>query len=228
MNKTVLECKNLKQEFTVGGKTITVLKGISFSVNQGESIVIRGRSGAGKSILLWLLCGLEQPTSGEVLFEGQPLGSLTNSRLADLRHDKIGIIFQNFNLIASWTALENVESALLHSNLTMKERRQKAAEILAELGLGERLNNLPAELSIGEQQRVAVARTLINEPALVLADEPTGDVDPETAREIIQMLKQPVRERDASLLITTHGNFPLKEADRILTLENGLITSQER
>lgn len=224
MSNTILECKNLRKKFTVGGKAISVLKGISFSVNRGESVIIQGRSGAGKSILLWLLCGLEQPTSGEVLFEGRPLQNLNNSQLASLRRDKIGIIFQNFNLITSWTALENVESALLHSNISKKAGQQKAAEILAELGLGERLNNLPAELSIGEQQRVTVARTLINEPTLILADEPTGDVDPETAQEIIQMLKGPVKERGASLLITTHGNFPLEAADRILSLENGLIT----
>jgi len=226
MNNKVLECNSLIKEFTVGGKTIAVLNGINFSINRGESVVIRGRSGAGKSILLWLLCGLEQPTSGEILFEGQSLNSLSNSQLASLRHNKIGIIFQNFNLIASWTALENVESALLHSDHTKKAKLKKAAEILTELGLEQRLNNLPAELSIGEQQRVAVARTLINEPSLILADEPTGDVDPETAKEIIQMLKQPVKERGASLLVTTHGNFPLKEADRILSLENGLILSK--
>jgi putative ABC transport system ATP-binding protein len=224
MVDTVLKCSNLEKAFEVRGKDIAVLKGISFSVLAGEIVTITGRSGEGKSVLLWLLSGLDKPDAGEIKFKGQSLNNLSNRALAQLRRNKIGMIFQNFNLVESWTALENVESALRHCGLSIDKQREKAVKVLEELGLGNRLDNLPTELSIGQQQRVAIARTLINEPELILADEPTGDVDPETAEEIIDLLVAPVRERGATLIVATHGNFPLKEVNRILSLKNGLIT----
>ena len=224
MNNTLLKCRNLHKDFTVRGKRIAVLKGVDLSVARGEVVAISGRSGAGKSVLLWLLSGLDRPTSGEVIFEGHSLGNLSNIELAQLRRDRVGIIFQNFNLIASWTALENVEAALHPNERAEEARQQKAISILSDLGLGDRMDNLPAELSIGEQQRVAVARTLANDPILILADEPTGDVDPETAQEIIEMLTAPVKERGATLIVATHGNFPLDAADRVLMLRDGELS----
>ena len=224
MSDILLECNNLRKAFTIRGKQITVLKGVSFSVHPGEIVFITGKSGAGKSILLSLLGGLDQPNSGSVVFEGHPLESLSNEELSRLRCKKIGFIFQNFNLIASWTASENVEAALRHSGMPREIRRAKAIQALADLGLGDRLDNLPAELSIGQQQRVAVARTLVNDPVLILADEPTGDVDPETAQEIVEMLITPVRERSATLVIATHGNFPLDNAHRVLLLRDGIVS----
>ena len=194
------------------------------AVKPGEIVTITGRSGEGKSVLLWLLSGLDRPDSGQVVFMGRSLDGLSNRELARLRGDEIGIIFQNFNLVASWTAVENVESAMRHNGMNPQERRQKAVAALAELGLGERLDNLPAELSIGQQQRVAIARTLVNDPTLILADEPTGDVDPETAREIIDLLLAPVKEKGATLIVATHGNLPLDEAHRMLVLKEGRLT----
>lgn len=224
MVDAVLKCSNLEKAFKVRGKDIAVLKRISFSVLPGEIVTITGRSGEGKSVLLWLLSGLDKPDAGEIRFKEQSLTNLSNSALAQLRRNEIGMIFQNFNLVESWTALENVESALRHCGLNLDKQREKAVEVLEELGLGDRLDNLPAELSIGQQQRVAIARTLINEPELIIADEPTGDVDPETAAEIIDLLVAPVKERGATLIVATHGNFPLRAAHRVLILKNGSLT----
>lgn len=225
MSNILLECNNLGKAFTVRGKEIAVLKGVSFSVHRGEIVLITGKSGAGKSILLSLLGGLDQPTSGSVIFEGRRFESLSNEELARLRRNKIGIIFQNFNLVASWTACENVEAALRHNGMPKETRRAKAIKVLDDLGLGDRLDNLPAELSIGQQQRVAIARTLANDPMLILADEPTGDVDPETAQEIVDMLITPVTEKGATLIIATHGNFPMDTARRVLLLRDGVLSS---
>jgi putative ABC transport system ATP-binding protein len=170
-----------------------------------------------------LLGGLDRPTSGSINLDGEELQSLDNERLANLRRNKIGIIFQNFNLLPSWTAFENVEAALLHTSMGMAERAEKVTALLNQLGLMEQVDNLPAEMSMGQQQRVAIARTLAHTPSLILADEPTGDVDPETAQEIIDLLLIPVRQHGATLIITTHGNFPLNIADRVLTLNDGII-----
>jgi putative ABC transport system ATP-binding protein len=226
MDNKLLECRNLAKTFRVRGREIVVLSGVEFAVKPGEIITITGRSGEGKSVLLWLLSGLDRPDSGQVVFKGRSLAGFSNRELARLRRDEIGIIFQNFNLVASWTAVENVESAMRHNGMSPQERRRKAVAALAELGLGDRLDNLPAELSIGQQQRVAIARTLANDPKLILADEPTGDVDPETAREIIDLLLAPVKEKGATLVVATHGNFPLDEAHRVLVLKNGSLMEQ--
>ena len=227
MNDIILECHNLWKAFTVRGKEIVVLRGVNLAVRSGETVVIRGRSGTGKSILLWLLSGLDRPTSGEVLLEGRSLSSLSGGELAQVRRDRIGIIFQNFNLIESWTASENVEAALHHGQMPKKARWAKAIKALEDLALAERLDNLPSELSIGEQQRVAIARTLMNDPALILADEPTGDVDPETAKEIVEMLVAPVKQKGTALIIATHGNLPLDIADRELWLRDGILVPQD-
>jgi putative ABC transport system ATP-binding protein len=224
MENVLLECRDLEKTFQVREREIAVLNGVGFAVKPGEIITITGRSGEGKSVLLWLLSGLDRPDSGQVVFKGRSLAGLSNRELARLRRDEIGIIFQNFNLVASWTAVENVESAMRHNGMSRQERRQKATAALAEIGLGDRLDNLPAELSIGQQQRVAIARTLVNGPTLILADEPTGDVDPETAREILDLLLAPVREKGATLIVATHGNFPLGEAHRVLVLKDGRLT----
>ncbi len=222
-----LYCKDVKKSFQIRGKTIEVLKGVELSVMPGEMVIIRGRSGQGKSVLLWLLSGIDMPTSGEVLFEGTSLSSLDNTALSNLRRQKIGLIFQNFNLIPSWTAKENVEAALLNSGLSSEERAAKAVALLEKFGLANRLDNLPAELSVGQQQRVAVARTLINEPSLLLADEPSGDVDPETASELLSVFKSFVKEKGASMVVASHGNFPLEAGDRVLRLQDGVLSPWE-
>jgi putative ABC transport system ATP-binding protein len=223
-NNPVLKCRNITKSFKIKGRLIEVLKGIDLEVFPGELIVIKGRSGEGKTVLQWILSGIDSPSSGEILFEGTPFNKLTQEELANVRRKKIGLIFQNFNLIQSWTALENVESALLNSNLSIEERKQKAVSLLARMELGERLNNLPIELSEGQQQRVALARALINEPSLIIADEPTGNVDDETADNMMNILNPYIKERKSAMIVTTHGIFTgLHLADRLFQLKNGVM-----
>lgn len=219
----LLRVEGLARTFVARNSTIEVFKDVSFEINQGEVVVIKGRSGEGKSTMLGILSGLDRQTAGSVVFAGEKLESMTVSELAELRAQKIGMIFQSFNLIGSWTAVENVEAVLMHRGMTSEKRHEKAVAVLRELGLGERLDNYPSELSVGQQQRVAVARTLVNDPVLILADEPTGDVDAETAQEVIELLLPRVRNGSSALLVATHGVFNTKCADRILILDKGRI-----
>ena len=222
----LLKVENLARTFSSRNSTVEVFKNVSFEMNLGEVVVISGRSGEGKSTMLGILSGLDRQTAGSVKFAGESLESMTVAQLAELRAQKIGMIFQSFNLISSWTALENVEAVLMHRGIDLKQRREKALAILRELGLGGRLDNYPAELSVGQQQRVAVARTLVNDPVLILADEPTGDVDAETAREVLELLLPRVKNGSAALLVATHGAFNSGYADRVLYLENGCLSSE--
>jgi putative ABC transport system ATP-binding protein len=225
MNNPILKCSQITKSFKIKNRPIEVIKGIDLEVFPGELIVIKGRSGEGKTVLQWLLSGIDSPDSGEILFEGTPYNKLTPEELANIRRKKIGLIFQNFNLIPSWTALENVESALLNSGLSIDERKQKAESMLTRMELGERLNNLPVELSVGQQQRVALSRALINEPSLIIADEPTGNVDDETARDMLNILLPYVKEKKNAMVVTTHGHFTeLQHADRLFHLKDGKLT----
>ena len=224
-SQTILEVKNLKKSFYLKKREVEVLRGINLSVRRGEKVVISGKSGSGKSTLIHLLAGLERPEvgSGEIIFDGKFINKLSNEELAALRQKKIGIVFQNFNLLPSWSACENVEAALFFLGLERDARKKKAADLLTRVGLGDRLDNLPAELSIGEQQKVAFARALVNEPEIIFADEPTGDVDEETADDLIKILFSWITKRNATLLVVTHGEFPLDKRCRLLFLRNGVL-----
>ena len=226
VDDNIISCSNVTKHFSSGRKRTDVLNGVTFSAQAGEIVLFQGRSGTGKSTLLRILAGLERPSSGRVEIAGQSIEKLNTSKLARLRHRTIGYIFQNFNLIPSWTALENVEAALISTNLSRNERRQKAHELLAELGLADRSDYLPSELSVGQQQRVAIARALIKTPKIVFADEPSGDVDSETAKSIIDCLINLVRQRRATLIVCTHGIFPQEVADRLYILNEGKVTDQ--
>jgi putative ABC transport system ATP-binding protein len=220
----VLECLNLSKVFYLRGREIPVLNGIQLSVQQGESVIILGRSGTGKSTLLQILAGLDRPTQGTVTLNNQSLTTLSNQALSLIRQTQIGMIFQRFNLLPSWTALENVQAALFHSTLSLSERQHRARTLLTDLGLAERCDHLPSELGVGQQQRVAVARALVNSPALVFADEPSGDVDPETGAEIVNCLVRCVKKQNSTLIVATHGTFPTQIADRCLHLTAGQLT----
>lgn len=222
----LLECRRLAKSYAVKGDRIAVLKEISFTMAGGEIAVIRGKSGAGKSTLLEILGGLARPDSGEIWFENRRIKNASRKELTFLRRRKIGIVFQNFNLIPSWTAFENVEAALLHTGLSKSNRHKKVHGLLRNLGLDGKIHYLPSELSIGQQQRVAIARALANEPELILADEPTGEVDAETAQEIIDHLIWTVKRKGTSLIVATHGTFPLGIADRVLHLNGGTIEEE--
>ncbi len=228
-NKPILKCTNLTKSFRIRKSIIEILKGVDLEVYPGELIVIKGRSGEGKSVLQWLLSGIDAPDSGEILIDGIPYNKLSSEEIANVRRQKIGLVFQNFNLIPSWTALENVESALLNSNLSAVEKREKAITILENMDLGHRLDNLPLELSVGQQQRVALARALINRPSLIIADEPTGNVDDETGNEMLNILLSYVRENNSAMVVTTHGHFTgIDLADKLYLLKDGLLVPQTK
>jgi ABC-type lipoprotein export system ATPase subunit len=221
----VLACRDLQKSFVSRGRKINVLNGVNLTVKAGEIVVICGKSGAGKSTCLQILAGLDRPSAGSVTLDGINIESLSNNKLALMRREHIGIIFQHSNLLPSWTAIENVEAALYHQCLSRKIRRERAMALLGKLGLSDRWKHLPSELSAGEQQRVAIGRALINDPRIIFADEPTGDVDPQTAGEIVELLAKSVRTRGACLVIVTHGTFLRGVADRWLTLAEGVITN---
>ncbi len=219
----LVKVDNLSRTFVTRGAETRVFSDVSFELETGELLLITGRSGAGKSTLLGILSGLDRASGGRVFFQDVELTALPLNELADLRAGRIGMIFQNFNLIPTWTASENVEAVLMHQGISKADRQARAAALLTDLGLGERLHHLPSELSVGQQQRVAVARTLVNEPVLILADEPTGDVDSETAAEITSLLMPRIRSGKTAMIVASHGLFDASLATRVACLKDGRL-----
>ena len=220
----VLRCENLRKSFFIRNKEFPVLTGVSLDVMKGEIVLIEGRSGAGKTTFISLLGGLESATSGVILWQGKRLGTIDGEDWATLRKKKAGIIFQDYNLITSWTAYENVEAPLLFGETLDSDRRSQVHRLMKQLDIQSLADNKPAEMSEGQQQRVAVARAIVTEPMLILADEPTGGVDPETGGVIMSTLLSLVKKKDASLLITTHGGSALRNiADRVFLLDKGTL-----
>lgn len=213
----LLSCTNLGK--AIGARTI--LANITLAVPPDKIILITGRTGAGKSTLLSLLAGLDRPTAGQVEWNGTEISALPASQIARLRREHIGIVFQRFNLLPSCTAAQNIEAAMIRTNVSKADRRARAQQLLDQFGLASLADNLPAQLSVGQQQLVAVARALANNPRLLLADEPTGDVDPQTATQIIDALLSATRQAGRAMLITTHGSFPQDVADVVYRLEDG-------
>jgi putative ABC transport system ATP-binding protein/lipoprotein-releasing system ATP-binding protein len=213
-----LRATQLHRSFHLGSRKIDVLRGVSIDIRQGETVFLCGASGAGKTTLLYTLAGLERPDSGEVLFEGKNLYLGSDTARARQRNERIGFIFQGYFLLPELSALEN---ALLPS-LIHGDRSTAAAEnALARVGLGDRLHHRPAELSGGEQQRVAIARALLNEPTLIFADEPTGNLDSRTGESIIELLLSLVREHQTTLVVVTHDNTLAQRGDRRLVIHDG-------
>ena len=209
------------------GQPINALNGISLSVFQGEFVVLTGLSGSGKTTLLNILGALDRPTSGAVIFEGKNVVKLSSVELATLRRSKIGFVFQTFNLLPSLTVYENLEVALIHSEVSKKERRKQITALLDSFELADMSDRLPLELSVGQQQRVAMARALANEPVLVLADEPTGEMDPVAGREIAAKLRELNSGRKVTVIVASHGTFPCNQKDRGVFIRNGKIVSQK-
>ena len=203
---------------------VLAITGIDLSIKPGEMISIQGPTGGGKSTLLQLLGALEKPTNGEILLEGSSLSKIGDAQLADLRAKNIGFIFQNYNLIPTLTALENVEMALVPLGLTPQERRADSIHALESVGLGERMDHLPGELSGGQQQRVAIARAIVKNPKVLLADEPTGNLDETTRDEIVDLLVSLWKNKGITLVIVTHDSQVAKRAKRHLTIRDGLIS----
>ncbi|MHA2339687.1 MAG: ABC transporter ATP-binding protein [Candidatus Hodarchaeales archaeon] len=214
--------------YIMGDEEINALNGISLDISPGEYHVIMGPSGSGKSTFLNMVGALDTPTKGEVYFEGVALSTLTKKELASLRANKVGFIFQTFNLVPVITALENVMLPLIFQKYPRKERKKKATEILERVGLGDRLNHRPDELSGGQQQRVAIARALAGEPSLVLADEPTGNLDLTTGFQIVELLRELNQETGITIINSTHDLKLIDIADKISWLRDGTITRTQK
>ena len=218
---TLLQFSDVHLQYQNGQNLTEVIKGISFTINQNERLAIVGKSGSGKTSLLMLMAGLEKPTSGNIKFQDKELTSYTENQLTDFRKKNIGIVFQSFYLIPSYTALENVALSL-EINF-QKNALIQAEEILTDLGLKDRLHHFPSQLSGGEQQRVAIARAIINKPDLILADEPTGNLDEENSQIIADLLFNVSQKYQKSLCLVTHDLELAKKCDRLMKIDNGTI-----
>jgi putative ABC transport system ATP-binding protein len=213
----------VSKSFRQSGKQVHALRGVELTVNVGEHIAVQGPTGGGKSTLLQILGALDVPTSGEVELNGSPVSKMSRSELTKLRGSLIGFIFQNYNLIPTMTAQENVEVALVAVGVDASERRARAIEMLTKVGLADRLQHLPAELSGGQQQRVAIARAMVKNPAVLLADEPTGNLDEQTRDEIMDLLEAQVAENNITLIVVTHDSAVAKRAGRRLNIKDGVV-----
>lgn len=222
-NSPLVMARGLRKSYPIGKRTLEVLRGIDLEVARGEFLALRGASGAGKSTLLHLLGGLDLPNAGEIHFDGTNLRSLSSGSLAQWRNRRVGFIFQAYHLLPELSALENVALPARLARTSSVESARRATALLERVGLGKRLEHRPYELSGGEQQRVAVARALINEPDLILADEPTGNLDSQTGAEIIQLLETLRAERQATFIMATHDAHIAARARRVIELADGLI-----
>jgi ABC-type lipoprotein export system ATPase subunit len=221
---TILEARDVSKIYKMGTTDVAALDHVSTVVNAGEFVAIQGTSGSGKSTLLNILGGLDHPTSGEVFFNSNPLGPLTKRQMARYRRESVGMIFQNFNLIPTMSAAENVGLALAFMGVRGRQRQKRALELLARVGLADRVSHRPAELSGGEQQRVAIARALANRPQVLLADEPTGNLDSTRAHELLALLREMVRSEALTILMVTHDHELADSfADRIVLMKDGKI-----
>jgi putative ABC transport system ATP-binding protein len=216
------------KDYPKGRQTVHALRGVDLEIPDGEWLAIQGPTGHGKSTLLQIIGGLDRPTAGSVLFEGDDLARLRETQVTKVRAKSIGFIFQTFNLIPTLSAQENVETALVPLGVSDRSRRARAVEALTSVGLGDRLKHLPGELSGGQQQRVAIARALVKEPKVLLADEPTGNLDEDTRDEIIGLLEKLWREKGLSMIMVTHDSSIARRAQRLGTMRNGKITVKQK
>jgi putative ABC transport system ATP-binding protein len=196
---------------------------INLRINKNDFVLLKGRSGAGKSTLLNLMCGLIKPTQGKVIIDDKCINDLSDDLLSDLLSTRIGIIFQSFNLLPTYTIYENIEIALVHKGLSKDLIKENIMSYLEQFNLINKAQLFPSELSVGQQQKVAIVRTLIKQPSIIFADEPTGSVDEETAGEILENLMSLKKEKNVTLVVATHGNIPEKFADKIYIIENGRL-----
>lgn len=223
MSKTVIELQNIKRNFQVGDETVHALRGVSFSINEGEFVTIMGTSGSGKSTLLNILGCLDTPTTGEYLLDGISVRTMSKSQRAVLRNRKIGFVFQNYNLLPKTTAIENVKLPLMYnSSVSASERRSRAIEALKAVSLGDRLEHKSNQMSGGQMQRVAIARALVNDPAVILADEATGNLDTRTSFEIL-VLFQKLHAEGRTIIFVTHNPEIAQYSSRNIVLRDGQV-----
>ena len=221
----VIAAKDLVKTYRMGKVQVQALDGVSFSIGRGEVVAVMGPSGSGKSTLMNILGCLDRPTSGEYVLDGEPVERLSDDRLAVVRNRKVGFVFQSFNLLSRATALTNVEMPLRYAGVR-RGRRERAKEALQSVGLGDRMTHRPAELSGGQQQRVAIARALVNNPAILMADEPTGNLDSKSGKEIMELLLALNREHGTTVILITHDPAIAAHAQRVIRLKDGKLDEE--
>jgi putative ABC transport system ATP-binding protein len=219
----LIEMRELTRVYQLGPQEIYALRGVDLIIENGEYVAIMGPSGSGKSTLMNIIGCLDRPSAGRYLLDGIPVESMNDDELAAVRNKKIGFVFQTFNLLARTTALQNVELPLIYARISRAERREMAEEALSAVGLKDRMNHQPNELSGGQRQRVAIARALVNKPSLLLADEPTGNLDSQTGREILDLFRD-LHDRGNSIIMVTHEDDVAKEAKRVVHIRDGKVS----
>src|SRR6476646_7259525 len=223
----MIQAEELTKIYEMGDSEVRALNGASFTIGKGEMVAIMGPSGSGKSTLMSIIGCLDVPTGGSYRLDGIAVENMDESKLAEIRGRKIGFVFQQFNLLARTSALENVMLPLTYAGFSGKERNQRAMKALERVGLGDRTHHAPNELSGGQQQRVAIARALVNEPAILLADEPTGALDSKTGVEIMELFQNLHKEGGQTVILVTHDTYVARHTDRIIKLSDGRIVSDE-
>ena len=226
MASSLIDIKNIKRDFVLGNEIVYVLKGIDLQINKGEYVALMGPSGSGKSTLMNLLGCLDTPTSGSYILNGKDVSKMHDDDLAEIRNKEIGFVFQTFNLLPRTTALDNVALPMIYAGFSKSERNIRATEVLTQVGLDDRMDHQPNQLSGGQRQRVAVARALVNNPSIILADEPTGNLDSKTSVEIMKLFGD-IHKQGNTVILVTHEEDIAKHAHRIIRLRDGLIESDE-
>ncbi|WP_010253875.1 ABC transporter ATP-binding protein [Myroides injenensis] len=227
MDSYIIDIKDIKRDFRLGSEIVKVLKGVNLQIKRGEYVALMGPSGSGKSTLMNILGCLDTPTSGLYILNGKDVSSLKDDQLAEIRNKEIGFVFQTFNLLPRTTALDNVALPMIYAGKSSSERKERATEVLNLVGLSDRMDHHPNQLSGGQRQRVAVARALVNHPAIILADEPTGNLDTKTSLEIMKLFDD-IHANGNTVILVTHEEDIAEHAHRIIRLRDGLIESDER
>lgn len=229
MSKTVIDLKGIRKSFFIGKPNeLEVLHGIDLTVKQGEFVAIVGESGSGKSTLMNIIGVLDRQTSGEYILDGLDVSKADDKELSGIRNQKIGFVFQTFNLIGRQSALKNVELPMLYAGVSKKERNERATKLLETVGMSDRLSHMPNELSGGQKQRVSIARAIANDPALILADEPTGALDSDTGRMVMDIFHDLHKNYNKTIILITHNKELASECERVLTLKDGCIVSEKK
>ena len=223
----MIEIKDLHKSYTVGGSKLHVLKGINFNIKEGELVAIMGSSGSGKSTLMNLLGCLDTPTSGSYILNNKDVSQMRDDELAEIRNKEIGFVFQTFNLLPRTTALDNVALPMVYAGFSKSERNKRATEVLTQVNLADRMDHQPNQLSGGQRQRVAIARALVNKPSIILADEPTGNLDSKTSVEIMKLFGD-IHEAGNTVILVTHEEEIAAYAHRIIRLRDGIIESDSK
>lgn len=224
---TIIEARNIQKEYRMGTQTVHALRGVSFEIKKNEYVAIMGPSGSGKSTMMNVIGCLDTPSNGDYILNGHDVKKLSDNQLAEVRNREIGFVFQTFNLLPRSSALANVELPLIYAGMSSRERRKRAVEVLEKVGLADRMDHKPNELSGGQRQRVAIARALVNNPSILLADEPTGNLDSKTGNEIMELFED-LYKAGNTIILVTHEEDIAEHARRVIRLRDGLLESDVR